>query len=157
MSISNYGDVLNFHRKYGLPHPKVPQLLAEDVRMFRFNFMQEELEEFDKACAENDLPKAADALIDLVYVVMGTGVMMGLPWQLLFDAVQYANMRKVRASSADDPNSTRKHQLDVVKPPGWEAPNIKGILDIYTDRILATKDRDEAEDETRVDIRDGNV
>lgn len=136
VSISNYGDVHNFHRKFGLPHPKIPQLLDEDTQAFRMKFMAEELDEFDKAWNHNDLATAADSLIDLVYVVMGTAVMMGLPWQALWDAVQYANMRKVRAESADDEKSVRKHRLDVVKPPGWQPPNIKAVLDKYTDLAM---------------------
>lgn len=134
MSITNYGEVHLFHRKMGLAHPKIPQLLDEDDRRRRVRFMLEELNEFIKACEENDLPNAADALIDLVYVVMGTGVMMGLPWQALWDAVQYANIRKERV--LDDGS----HHFGVMKPVGWEPPNLKTILDRYTDLTLAEAD-----------------
>lgn len=132
MSLTNYGDVHLFHRKFRLPHPKVPQLLDHDTANFRIKFMEEELDEFVNAAVRDDLPRAADALIDLVYVVMGTAVMMGLPWQALWDAVQYANIRKVRAAGDDDPLSVRKNKLDVVKPPGWVSPDIKAVLDRYS-------------------------
>lgn len=151
MSISNYGEVHLFHRKFGLPHPKVPQLLDKDVQDFRFKFMQEELNEFDTACIHGQLDLAADALIDLVYVAMGTGVMMGLPWQALWDEVQRANISKVRSKSADDPLSTRKHQLDVVKPPGWRPPDIAGVLKKYTD--LATLKGGPVQDGGNIDYR----
>jgi predicted HAD superfamily Cof-like phosphohydrolase len=126
MSLSNYGDVHLFHRKFDLPHPKVPTLLDEDTKDHRYNFMQEELEEFDKACASGDLALAADALIDLVYVVMGTGVMMGLPWQALWDEVQRANLQKVRDLAQD----TEYHR-GLIKPPGWRPPDIEGVLMRY--------------------------
>lgn len=151
MSLSNYGDVHLFHRKFGLPHPKVPVLLDADTQDFRFKFMQEELEEFDNACVSGDLALAADALVDLVYVAMGTGVMMGLPWQALWDEVQRANISKVRAQSAEDPLSLRKHTLDVVKPPGWRPPDIAGVLKKYTE--LATLKGGPVQDGGNVDYR----
>lgn len=126
MSLSNYGDVHLFHRKMGLLHPKTPQLLTDDLWLERMNFIQEELEEMTEAHALGDLPKAADALIDLVYVVMGTGVMMGLPWQALWDAVQYANIRKER-----DPSQDTEHHKGVIKPPGWTPPDLQAVLDRY--------------------------
>lgn len=138
MSITNYGDVHNFHRKFGLPHPRIPQLLDDDTFDFRLNFMKEELEELESAHDRGDLAGFFDALLDLTYVVMGTGVMAGLPWQAGWDVVQYANMRKVRAESAQDDRSSRKHRLDVVKPPGWEPPNIKAVIDRYTDLAMRT-------------------
>lgn len=128
---SNFADVKAFHVKFGLPHSQLPQLLEPDIYRFRTDFMAEELREFDEAMEVADLPHAADALIDLVYVAMGTAVMMGIPWQLLWDAVQAANMNKVRASNAEDERSVRKHTLDVVKPPGWQPPNIQYLLDHY--------------------------
>jgi predicted HAD superfamily Cof-like phosphohydrolase len=72
----------------------------------------------------------ADALIDLVYVAMGTAHLLGLPWEALWNEVQIANMRKVRAA-ADASDSKRGSAFDVVKPPGWQPPNIKRILENY--------------------------
>ena len=128
---SNYADVLAFHRKFELPNPDHPTLLDEDTMLFRHKFMLEELREFREAMEDGNLSLAADALVDLVYVAMGTGVMMGLPWQAIWDAVQTANMMKIRAASAQHSadQTGRGHRLDVVKPPGWTHPNIQGILD----------------------------
>jgi predicted HAD superfamily Cof-like phosphohydrolase len=69
----------------------------------------------------------ADALVDIVYVAMGTAYMMGLPWQQLWDEVQRSNMDKVRASDASQ--SKRKNSLDVVKPQGWVGPDLKRIIE----------------------------
>jgi hypothetical protein len=69
----------------------------------------------------------ADALVDIVYVAMGTAYMMGLPWQQLWDEVQRSNMDKVRASDASQ--SKRKNSLDVVKPQGWVGPDLKSIIE----------------------------
>ena len=124
---SNYDDVKVFHFAMGLPLPGSPQLLDRETRKFREKFMHEELDEFHGACANYDLAGAADALVDLVYVAMGTAAMMGLPWQELWDEVQRANMAKQRALP-DGSDSKRGSSLDVVKPMGWQPPDIKGVL-----------------------------
>lgn len=126
----NYDDVKTFHFAMGLPLPDAPQLLDRETRKFRERFMHEELDEFHGACAAYDLPGAADALVDLVYVAMGTAVMMGLPWQELWDEVQRANMAKQRALP-DGSDSKRGSALDVVKPMGWQPPDIAGVLRRY--------------------------
>ncbi|QGH72159.1 MAG: NTP-PPase [Caudovirales sp. ctOwN3] len=126
--LSNYEDVCAFHEKFGLmPKGTIPKSLDSNTAKFRILFLEEELNEFKQAVAENDLEGMADALIDLVYVAMGTSVLMQLPWQQLWDEVQRANMTKVRAD--DETQSKRGSSLDVIKPAGWKAPDIKGVLD----------------------------
>jgi dCMP deaminase len=126
MSSDLFKDVGAFHAKFKLAHygdGAAPSLLDHDVLQFRFKFMEEELLEFEEASIDKDLNKAADALADLVYVALGTAHLMGLPFGAVWREVQRANMTKVRASGANDPLSTRNHALDVVKPPGFMAPD----------------------------------
>ncbi len=103
-----------------------------------------------------DLPKIADALVDLVYVALGTAHMHALPWQKLWDDVQRANMSKERCgidhhfeSDPDDPrcgyrhdkgyrcnqpkakHSLRGNALDVIKPANWKGPDPHGVLTAY--------------------------
>ena len=131
---TNYFDVGSFHCKFNLPfvsvtRPPTPTLLDGDTYDFRVNFLFEELHEFTTSHRAGDLAKAADALIDLVYVAMGTAQMMQLPWQELWNEVQRANMAKQRAINPSE--SKRGSALDVIKPPGWTPPNIEGILAKY--------------------------
>jgi predicted HAD superfamily Cof-like phosphohydrolase len=123
-----FTDVYDFHRKFDLPHPDHPVLLNWDDFMFRFRFMSEELGEMIDAQEEEDIAGIADGLADVIYVALGTAVMMGLPFDRIWQAVHDANMRKVRADHADDTRSVRKHKLDVVKPEGWKAPDVEGII-----------------------------
>src|SRR5678815_1565276 len=126
---SFFQDVRDFHSKFGLlPKPGPAALLDDDTLSFRTKFMVEELQEFRDACADKDLPKAADALVDLCYVALGTAVLMRVPFDECWAAVQAANMLKERAKDADDSRSTRKHRLDVVKPEGWQPPDIEKVL-----------------------------
>lgn len=124
-----FGDVGLFHEKFGLPRRRDGgglTKLTPDVLEFRTKFMQEELDEFRDA---DTFEKQADALVDLVYVALGTAQMMRFAWAPLWAEVQRANMAKERAVSADDPRSTRSHALDVVKPVGWRPPDVAGALD----------------------------
>ncbi|MCA1806347.1 MAG: nucleoside triphosphate pyrophosphohydrolase family protein [Actinobacteria bacterium] len=126
---SNFDDVGDFHRKFELstfPDNCAPNLLNEDLFEFRLRFLEEELQEFKDGYKAGNLAEVADALIDLVYVAMGTAHFMGLPWQELWEEVQRANMTKERASSVE--SSKRHHHFDVIKPPGWTPPDIEGVL-----------------------------
>jgi dCMP deaminase len=128
--MSYFRDVGEFNRKFDLPMcgDGPPTLLDEDLLLFRTKFMVEELQEFRDACSSGNLPEAADALVDLVYVALGTAHMMRVPFDECWIEVQRANMQKVRANGANDPKSKRKHQLDVVKPEGWQPPDLARII-----------------------------
>jgi predicted HAD superfamily Cof-like phosphohydrolase len=83
---------------------------------------------------EKKLVHSLDGLVDLLYVLMGTVRLMGFhtnsPWGQRFHAawgrVQAANMRKVRATEADQ--SKRKSTLDIVKPEGWVGPDLRELV-----------------------------
>src|SRR5262245_7633415 len=126
---TGFEKVGDFHTKFGLISVKtaVPNLLPEDVMDFRWKFMMEELKEIAEAWTVRDLAKFADGLADLVYVAYGTAHLAGIDLDRVFAEVHRANMRKERASGADDERSTRKHHMDVVKPEGWEPPDVAAI------------------------------
>lgn len=135
-----FRDVGDFHEKFGLPSvrdnnridpPIPPHILDPETQNFRVNFLQEELDEFKQAYEEKDLAKMADALVDLVYVALGTAHMMHIPFYHCWFEVQRANMAKERANSSADERSKRKNSLDVVKPAGWKAPDIAAVLKEY--------------------------
>jgi predicted HAD superfamily Cof-like phosphohydrolase len=108
----------------GFNKPPKPKMLDKKTDDFRVVLMQEELNEYIDATTVED---KFDALIDLVYVALGTAYLMGLPFEDGFKEVHYANMNKVRATKESD--SKRESKLDIVKPPGWVAPNLKQLLE----------------------------
>ena len=100
--------------------------------------MAEELAEFSDACGmiasfsastiddvTNDLAGQADALVDLVYFAIGTAIMLGLPFEELWNDAHRANMTKVRGATH------RGHPNDVTKPEGWVPPKTVEILSFY--------------------------
>lgn len=79
--------------------------------------------------AKGDLAGAADALVDLVYIVHGTAQCHGLPWHALMADVHNANMRKVKVENAADSRFGFAH--DIKKPEGWVGPRTEEILAFY--------------------------
>jgi hypothetical protein len=105
-----------------------------------------------------DLPKIADALVDLVYVALGTAHLHRLPWEALFTEVQRANVTKERCGidhkftrggngncchlsetglnpptydlcgQPEVAHSKRGSAHDVIKPEGWRPPAILETL-----------------------------
>jgi len=134
--VSNYQDVKDFHEKYQVPCSSVPALLDPFTMDYRIKFLREELDELVFSHGMDDLAGCADALVDLVYVAMGTAVIMGLPWEQLWDEVQRANMTK-RLAKPDGSDSKRGSPLDVIKPPGWVGPDHSAALAGSGDRFDA--------------------
>lgn len=118
--------VREFHRKFGLPLGDYPHLLSDQDVAFRIARLDEEVNEFIDAVYSDDLSEAADALVDLVYIALGTALWMGLPWEELFAEVHRVNMQKVRVDTASE--SRFNHVADIAKPPGWKGPKIREIL-----------------------------
>ena len=122
MSFNFHRDVLAFHKKFELPIEKYPAFPSNEILEFRVKFLKEELDEFNEAINNENIVKAFDALIDIVYVALGTAAFMNLPFQQGWDIVHNANMTKIRARKASD--SKRGTTYDIVKPPNWVAPDM---------------------------------
>ena len=119
-------DIIDFHKKLGLEYNEGPRQLPLELQEFRTNFLDEELQEYKDAVESGDLEKAFDGLIDLVYVAVGTAYLHGFQFDEGWDRVQAANMAKVRAERADQ--SKRGTAYDVIKPEGWQAPDLSDFV-----------------------------
>jgi predicted HAD superfamily Cof-like phosphohydrolase len=115
-------DVAAFQRKFGLAYDGPPRALEREDFKLRLKLMAEELAEWESAGLRAE---QLDALVDLAYVVIGTALAQGFDFAEAWRRVHEANMRKVRAVSAAD--SKRGSASDVVKPPGWEAPDLRDL------------------------------
>lgn len=117
--------ISHFHNKFGLAYDGGPRHLPADLQEFRNKFLTEELDEYKLAVEERDLPKQLDALVDLIYVALGTAYYHGFDFNEAWSRVHKANMAKVRVARPED--SKRSSGYDVVKPPGWTAPNLTDL------------------------------
>jgi predicted HAD superfamily Cof-like phosphohydrolase len=131
--ISNFQKVGEFRKAMGLPISNTPQLLTPAETSYFARFIMEELSEYLKANEEGSLVDAADAIVDLVYVTLGCAHAMGLPFDKLFAVVHRANMAKQPAN--EYVRSVRGFQYDVVKPPGWQAPEAE-LLRILQSSVI---------------------
>lgn len=119
-------DVRLFQNFFKVPMAVQPSLLSEELFRFRAKFLHEEVMEFVQGHNAQNLCDAADALIDLAYVLHGTALMMGLPWDALWREVHHKNMKKVRVTRVDE--SKRGSIYDIKKPKEWTPPDHTKIL-----------------------------
>jgi predicted HAD superfamily Cof-like phosphohydrolase len=120
-------DIDNFHKKYGFEkNEKIDIPNNSELINFRTAFLMEELAEYTNAITKKDAAGALDALVDIVYIALGTAWLFNLPFEKAWNEVQKANMNKIRAK---DKTGKRGTKFDVVKPKDWKAPNIEKIIE----------------------------
>jgi predicted HAD superfamily Cof-like phosphohydrolase len=111
----DFEDVRAFHFKFALPTDigSAPIIaMPHEAFEFRVRFLREEAEEYDQSWLDRNLVKAADSLIDFVYVVYGTALFMQagqdispLPHWPSFDRVlASAEQRGYLASRTEKPS-----------------------------------------------------
>lgn len=121
MSSSWQADLVEAHR---LLCPEqigtTPAMPDEDVTMLRLRLVDEEHDEFRDAMLNDDIPGVADALTDMIYVILGTAVAMGIDLSVIWDAVHASNLAKA--------GGVRRADGKFMKPISWVPPDIAGIL-----------------------------
>lgn len=115
-------DISDFHQRFNIAYSGPPRHLPQDLVEFREKFLWEEATEYALA---PDLAHRFDALIDSVYVAIGSAHLHGFDFYEGWRRVHASNMLKVRASCASD--SLRNSTHDVVKPQGWQPPNLEDL------------------------------
>lgn len=95
-----------------------------DERLYRAYLMLEEMSELLTALGIGDIIEAADAVGDLMYVVIGTAVTYGIPVQEIFEEVHRSNMTKPKRTE-DDPRMRNKGSK-------YSPPDIEGILNEHS-------------------------
>jgi predicted HAD superfamily Cof-like phosphohydrolase len=119
-------DVQAFHRASGqrIGQQTSPSWAPVEVLALRLNLILEEHVELAVAVSELDFVEVADALVGLLYVVIGTMVVLGLPAGPCWAEVHASNMAKF------PPGRPPKLRADgkVEKPEGWEPPDLARIL-----------------------------
>lgn len=117
--------VTEFHRTYGQPVAKTPALIDHERFLLRLNLIEEELDEFVHAAVDYDLTGIADALGDLIYVVIGAALEYGIPIDEVVTEIHRSNLSKL------DENGKpiyRKSDGKVLKGPNYSPPVLKPIL-----------------------------
>lgn len=112
-----YKNVCEFHEKYKLE--KNPD--NRELQQARIRHMTEELNEYIRSQIAGDREGQLDALVDLVYVALGTAYYEGFKFNEAFAEVHGCNMKKIQ-------KATERSKWDVVKPDGWQPPQLKEFI-----------------------------
>ena len=88
------------------------------VRDLRLDLLDEEVRELHEAVEMGDIVKIADAIGDIAYVIAGTAVTYGIPFDAVLAEVHRSNMTKVNTPA----------EAKLVKGPGYRPPDIAGVL-----------------------------
>ena len=120
--------VLQFHQAKDCAWQQRPGPLPWAHAALRLVLIREEYEELVQAAMDNNLEGIADALADLLYVVMGAGLAWGIDLEPVFIEVHRSNMTKA--------GGQRRTQRKVLKGPQYRPPRIRAILDILRQRSI---------------------
>jgi predicted HAD superfamily Cof-like phosphohydrolase len=125
-----YAAVREFHITFGHPYSDTPVMQPQDRADARADWITEEADEVREAAT---ICQRADGYIDAIYFGLGGLVEMGIDPDPLFELVHGANMAKVWP----DGTVHRREDGKILKPPGWEAPDVAIAAEI--DRQLGAR------------------
>jgi predicted HAD superfamily Cof-like phosphohydrolase len=124
--MTNFEKVREFHLKFGMtvndePDPEDPMRGELDLRA---KLMHEEFVEVIEAMSTtNDINAITKELTDLLYVVYGTGVSMGVDLDKAFDLVHQSNMSKL----GDDGKPIYREDGKVLKSHNYRPPDLTEV------------------------------
>jgi predicted HAD superfamily Cof-like phosphohydrolase len=115
-----------FHTAFKLPQRVRPTLIPDKEFDSRLKLLVEEVRELEEAYRyDGNLIEVADAIIDCMYVLIGTALQFGLTNVLeqCFDEVHRSNMSKLGADGKPIMKNGK-----VVKGPNYLHPNLFAII-----------------------------
>jgi predicted HAD superfamily Cof-like phosphohydrolase len=119
-------DVAEFHRACDVPTKFVPAFPPDERVDLRASLVNEEVNKELLVAIENrDMVGVADGIADSIYVLIGMALEFGVPLPEVWRRVHGANMLKL------DPLThkvNRRKDGKVLKPEGWQPPDIRGAL-----------------------------
>jgi predicted HAD superfamily Cof-like phosphohydrolase len=109
-----------FHRKFGQPinASGFPSFSRTSLRITLIN--EECNKELIPAMIREDMAETTDAMCDLIYVVLGTAMEMGIDLEPFFNEVHRTNMLKEGGAVREDGK--------ILKPEGWKPPRIAEMI-----------------------------
>ena len=123
--MSNFTDVKAFMETFGQMVRTKPQFPDEKTMQLRYDLIEEELKELERAMKTKNLKEIADALTDILYVTYGAGYAYGIDLDKCFKEVQRANMSKL----GEDGKPIYNEKGKVMKGPNYIEPNLKQFVE----------------------------
>lgn len=134
--MSNFHKVYEFHKKFGATIAKTDWTFDDLALRYRLIFTEEghELgEEFYEIMDTLELAEEVTVemkkrftkeLCDLLYVIYGTGVALGIDLNKAFDQVHRSNMSKL----GDDGKPIVREDGKILKGPNYWEPTLEGVF-----------------------------
>lgn len=92
------------------------------------DLVYEEVSEFYDAVERKDEVETFDAVLDCIVVLIGYGLSRGWPMVEGWQEVMRSNFAKIDPLTG---KVTKRADGKVVKPEGWKAPDLEGVLEQY--------------------------
>lgn len=125
--------VEDFHRAFKLP---VNKKLNEDEYLLRLRLITEEWSEFAAEATSFDTSRPGEGFLkemcDLIYVLVGTAVALGMDVDKAFTRVHMSNMSKL----GSDGKPVYRSDGKVLKGEGYTPPNLTDCVPKYEDKDL---------------------
>lgn len=122
-------DVMDFHFATTTPIGARPSWPSDERVDLRVSLIVEEVtKELLPAIARRDLVETADAIVDSIYVLIGAALEFGIPTAKVWQAVQDANMAKAIRQPDGTFKVVRRADNKILKPEGWQPPDVEAIL-----------------------------
>ncbi len=117
--------LIQFNKTFDIPIGRKPALLQSKEFNLKYNLLKEELDEYNKACINEDMEGVSDAIVDMAYVVFGIVVHHGLTnvFDDMFEEVHKSNMSKLENGKV-----LRRTDGKILKGSEFFKPNLKQFL-----------------------------
>lgn len=117
-------DIREFREAFRLPIHEEPTSLGWEDANLHLKLLTEEWQELLAAIDEQDVTETFDAIVDMMYVLAGFGVHMGLPLDAGWAEVHASNMSKLD----EDGEPIFREDGKVLKSEQYFAPDLEGLL-----------------------------
>jgi len=111
--------VKKFHTKMGFTVNKYPTIIKLELNKNRLDLLKGEVKELEKGIMNVNIVEIADALGDILYVVLGTAVAHGIEMSDIFYEIHKSNMTKEPSRVTDG---------KAIKGMWYETPNLMPII-----------------------------
>jgi NTP pyrophosphatase (non-canonical NTP hydrolase) len=133
-------NMIEFHKAFKLPYNTDIKLSKHDRQVLHFDLMMEELLEFKEAYDSSDMIEIADALGDILFVLLSTVIENGLQdvFYDIFMEICRSNMSKLDK----DGNPIYREDGKVMKSELFSRPNISSIIENHIISCNKLRDSD---------------
>lgn len=121
--MTNYEKVKQFMEAFGQEVPARATFPDEETMQLRLKLIAEEVAEFAESVQEQDIVNASKELADILYVVYGAGLAMGINLDQVFHDVHNSNMSKLGA----DGKPVYREDGKVIKGPNYYKPDLQWV------------------------------